>query len=520
MYSDSVLQSAMEDILDGHSHRSAYSRLQQSGVSPGDAIATVVEAGRIAPLKRHQLQANAEDYNPSGCCDYCGRRLESREFRAQKMRWQKRGGLSWKQGTLDGLGYVCQQCRNGFAPSAVESALQGLLWVAPPIAAASYLDYFAKLGGGLTAFCLFAGFVAFCVVMSRRASRGTYRAYPVPEGYWLRSASFKSDGITIGQGFVFIAAFFGFGAGCATLTSPQVNTGYTLLYLPIAATLLGGIAFLGTRRGRETESQDSMRTWCPRIVQQKPEPGHPEHATKECAKILANGGTKHDCIQSLTKSGASRSSAVAALTEVGPRIAFMRATRGDVVEGTECDLCAATFPAKVVEKVQWKWSKTTYIPLYVVTISTTESETKTGYHLWCPKCEWKATGRGANLWVVAASFGAAFSMITYALLDPLVPEGFGFLSFALFWLLFTVGAAVSAGRHRYNGYPIKQGFYPPTVWGGGLGGLLIFLATLGSLGLMGVHFSWLAHPALKTATLLASIVMGAFLYRLYARPPG
>ena len=434
------------------------------------------------------------------------------------MRWQKRGGLSWDKGAVDGLGYVCSQCRDEFAPSAVASGLYGLLWACPLVAVAGFLDYFTKTGGGLTAFSLFVGFLTFVVVMSGR-THGTYRGYPVPEGFKLRSAPFKTDGITFGQGIFFLVAFFGFGAGCMTLVSAQTNSGFTGLYAPIAATLLGGAAYLGKRRGDESDDQDSMRNWCPKLAQQSPDPNHPDHAAKECAKILTRGGTEHDCIQALTKEGASRTSTTAALAEIAPRIAFMRSTRGDVVQGTQCDLCDTTFPAKVVEKIEWKWSKTTYIPLYIVTITSTESETKTGYHLWCPLCEWKATGRGGNLWAVAGSFGALVSTVVYTLLDPFIPTGYGFFSYLFLWFLFTVGAAAPTSRYRYRGYPLNQGFFPPGASSSGTGGLLVFCSTLASLALMAAHHSWTAHPALKTVALLAALAGFGFLYRLYARKP-
>ena len=66
MGSDSSLQAAMEDILDGHTHRAAYSRLQKSGASPAEAVKAVIEAGRRAPLMPISTSGQRRGLQPLG----------------------------------------------------------------------------------------------------------------------------------------------------------------------------------------------------------------------------------------------------------------------------------------------------------------------------------------------------------------------------------------------------------------------------------------------------------------------
>lgn len=508
------VKKAVDLMLTGHSHAAAHEKLSEDSRSTTQAsVQWVVEAGEHAPMARQKLHAAARDYSSSGCCDYCGVRLQGEKARGQRMRWQSqtpRG--AWTQDrVVEGRAYVCPACRLKFAPSALSASLQGLLPGAVVVLVGGVVDYFMDWEGFLLVFALLVGFLAFMREFSRFEKFGSYRGYPFNEGLRLKSAQFRSSFRSIPQLFVIVFAMFVFGAGCSVRGHEEPHRSYSPVAVALVMTVLGG---WWRYQARAEPPEGVPKTWCPRTEPRPPDPNDPDLAERWCAKLLTEGLTTEQARKQLIDKGVTESVADRSLKEVHPLVPFFRAKRGEIVASPHCDLCGERLPRpKRSERLCWTKSVTHAHPTFALLLGDLLSgfklekreESRYSHHVLCPGCDWRLTGGGAKLWFKAGALGLVLGIAGVHLAWPyaqeVAPEHLQWFTPLSLLVPMFLGAAIGL-PYRYAGYPTGDGFLTPAMMNLGEGPVVWFL--------MGVLLMGLG-PVLETCTVSSSTVTWVYI---------
>ncbi len=518
-------EKALAAILEGHSHRSAYALLQRDGVPADRAQEAVTEAGQRAPAIRHRLKSLGESFTPSGCCDYCGAGLAAKFLPGQRMRWQKPHVLTgWKGQGHDGWAYICPRCRQTIAPGVLASSMAALAWTAPVVALAGALDFLTKETGGLPWLSLAENslllFLIFLALFVKHYRKGGYRGFPVNEGIALRSIGGKQRENLVGRPFIVLLFIVLTNIGCQKILVPSHNFKSQAASTTLAALVLSLICVPIRLHQKKWLSASPKSTWTKLAFQATPEPNCPEYLSRELINLLVAGHRRSEAREQLSQVGATPTSLKAIFSEVEGHIPFYRAAREHMAQGSQCDFCDAQFQPKMPEKIDWIFLRRSILPPYFASIESTETETLTGYHLLCERCQWSIHGPGANLWAYAGAAGALIALLIALLFDPnihaspnLFPLVVGFIAFS--W----VTGVFYGERCRYRGYPANEQFSPEGVLSRGNGAGFLGATFVVGIVLCSFYLSWEAHPALKSSLLIALIGLLGYLFWRSLQPP-
>jgi hypothetical protein len=514
------VEHALESMLDGYSHQVAYDRLLKNH-SPSVALRAVQDAGEKLPFIRQQIESRAEEHTPSGCCDHCGAELTRGFTTGQTLRWQNRSTSGWSDGAIDGLAYLCKRCRGKLVPSALECATEGLRWAAPLVVVGGLIDFFwadQNAGVGLASSLFFAALV-FAGIFSRHSQSGCYRGYPSDTGMGFRRASFRHASASIPQLGMVLLVFGFFGGGCSLAVSTELERHFQ--YAPVIVALVIGLSLFSRHKQNlaAAKDRDPSRSWFPRKERNKLDSNDPEFVARRCAQLITSGLNSYETRHQLRSAGSSKAAIDQALRKVAPRVAFSRTQRGEMKMGRLCDLCETSFPDKAPEKMTWTFSRKTYIPLYVVTITQEESETKTGYHLLCDACRSGIDGPGNSLWATASSLGLYIGLLSGPITQLFLSKDQSFWFTVVLTALLWLGGLVYGIPKRYSGYPANEQFYPEGRLSDAMGVLSwIVVLLLGFGSVFWVSFYDLA-PWLEALGSLILIAGACLLFRVFAKLP-
>lgn len=508
---------AAQMILGGYSHYAAFEKLRKErGLGVEAASKAAQKAGEWAPVLRHQLHARAESYNPSSCCDYCGKKLEPKQQRSVTMRWMKKSFSGSSSGDpIDARGYLCEDCRSQLRPGAIPCMAISLAWSMPLVALGGVIDL---VNGEIlaTPLMMFLAFLAFMFAFQNRAQKGLYRGVPADQGWSLKTASFRTSGLTFGQFLVVAVSVVAFSGGCGAVVDSKASRHALIATIVLSLGLLAaGVGYL--RRGKADQDAPFPSSWCREKARNKPKPGDPELAERECARLFMDGKSRAEVRRDLHRDGVSADVLADVVDTISLQLPFMRSMRQEHCSGGECDYCGSRMSNRRTVSIPWKYEKKTVIPLYFVTITSTETEGMLGYHLLCDDCERSISGRGAAMWAKAGALGAFIGPLLTCILISLFP---GLESTSAFWLptVITIGLGVAWGyRQKFRKFPASRGFRTEAMTTPAHGIALILVIGLVSLLVLALISSYLETAALKMAAaglLSAAAVAMGFKYSI------